>query len=125
MPAAQARVATVATNDVLYHIPHGACCRMSSPASACIPRSIMPDFRKNAMPIAFSNRRTRCCGSFPNMKHAVRRTWEIAERCNFSLDQLTYTYPTEELEDGLNAQDRLEKLTWEGAGQALSGRPAG
>src|SRR5438093_4202194 len=33
----------------------------------------------------------------------------------FSLDQLTYSYPTEELEDGLSAQDRLEKLTWEGA----------
>ena len=31
------------------------------------------------------------------------------------LDHLTYTYPTEELEDGLNAQERLEKLTWEGA----------
>jgi error-prone DNA polymerase len=28
---------------------------------------------------------------------------------------LIYTYPTEELEDGLNAQERLEKLTWEGA----------
>ena len=54
---------------------------------------------------------------FPKYEHAVRRTWEIAERCKFSLDQLTYTYPTEELEDGLNAQERLEKLTWEGAAQ--------
>jgi error-prone DNA polymerase len=45
----------------------------------------------------------------------VHRTWEIAERCRFSLDQLTYTYPTELLEDGLNAQERLEKITWEGA----------
>ena len=52
---------------------------------------------------------------FPKYEAAVRRTWEIAERCTFSLDQLTYIYPTEELEDGLNAQERLEKLTWEGA----------
>ena len=52
---------------------------------------------------------------FPKYEHAVRRTWEIAERCRFSLDELTYTYPTEVLKDGLNAQERLEKLTWEGA----------
>lgn len=52
---------------------------------------------------------------FRNYEGAVWRTWEIAERCRFSLDQLTYTYPTELLEDGLNAQERLEKLTWEGA----------
>jgi error-prone DNA polymerase len=52
---------------------------------------------------------------FPSYEAAVRRSWEIAARCTFSLDQLAYTYPTEELEDGLNAQERLEKLTWEGA----------
>ena len=52
---------------------------------------------------------------FPKYESAVRRTWEIAERCKFSLDQLTYICPTEELANGLNAQDRLEKLTWLGA----------
>ena len=51
---------------------------------------------------------------FPNYTEAVRRTQEIADRCRFSLDELTYTYPTEELEDGLSAQERLEKLTWAG-----------
>jgi error-prone DNA polymerase len=40
---------------------------------------------------------------------------EIVERCKFSPDQLSYSYPTEVLEDGLTAQERLEKLTWEGA----------
>ena len=44
----------------------------------------------------------------------MHRTQEIAECCRFSLDELTYTYPTEVLEDGLTAQERLEKLTWEG-----------
>ena len=47
----------------------------------------------------------------------MHRTQEIAECCRFSLDELTYTYPTEVLEDGLTAQERLEKLTWEGATQ--------
>jgi error-prone DNA polymerase len=52
---------------------------------------------------------------FPKYEEAVRRTQELAAHCAFSLNQLTYTYPTEILHDGLNAQDRLEKLTWEGA----------
>src|ERR1700693_860686 len=52
---------------------------------------------------------------FPKYREAVHRTHEFAARCTFSLNQLTYTYPTEILHDGLNAQDRLEKLTWEGA----------
>jgi error-prone DNA polymerase len=50
----------------------------------------------------------------------VHRTHEFAARCTFSLKQLTYTYPTEILHDGLNAQDRLEKLTWEGAADRYS-----
>ena len=56
---------------------------------------------------------------------AVARTQEIARRCKFSLDELTYSYPTELTEDGLTAQERLEKLTWEGAAQRYPGRPAG
>ena len=75
----------------------------------------MPDFRRSTTPIAFLKTPEEMLRLFPNTKQAVRRTWEIAERCRFSLDQLTYTYPTELLEDGLNAQERLEKLTWDGA----------
>ena len=47
----------------------------------------------------------------------MARTQEIARRCKFSLDELTYSYPTELTQDGLTAQERLEKLTWEGAAQ--------
>ena len=53
---------------------------------------------------------------FKRYPEAVARTQEIARRCTFSLDELTYSYPTEG-QDGLSAQDRLEKLTWEGADQ--------
>src|SRR5262249_40661421 len=52
---------------------------------------------------------------FPRHAEAVDRTLEFAARCTFSLEQLTYSYPTEVLEDGLTAQERLEKLSWEGA----------
>jgi error-prone DNA polymerase len=46
---------------------------------------------------------------------ALARSPEIAKRCTFSLDELSYSYPTETKQDGLSAQDRLEKLVWEGA----------
>jgi error-prone DNA polymerase len=37
---------------------------------------------------------------FPRYEDAVRCTAEFAARCKFSLDDLTYTYPTERLDDG-------------------------
>jgi error-prone DNA polymerase len=41
---------------------------------------------------------------------AIRRTVEIAARCGFSLDELSYEYP-DEVADGEPAQDRLRRLT--------------
>jgi error-prone DNA polymerase len=113
--ASQAGVATVATNDILYHIPAR---RMLQDVVTCIRLHTTIDnagFQKERHADRFLKSPGEMLRLFPKYEHAVRRTWEIAERCRFSLDQLTYTYPTEELEDGLTAQDRLEKLTWEGA----------
>ena len=42
---------------------------------------------------------------FPEYEAAIRIIWDFTARCIISLDQLTYTYPTEELEDGLNAKN--------------------
>jgi error-prone DNA polymerase len=36
---------------------------------------------------------------FRRYPEAVARTLEIAERCRFSLEELTYSYPTEVLHD--------------------------
>ena len=44
---------------------------------------------------------------------AIRRSVEIADACDFRLDDLRYQYPDEAL-DGEPAQDRLERLTREG-----------
>lgn len=41
---------------------------------------------------------------------AIRRTVEIADRCAFQLNELSYQYP-DEATDGEPAQDRLERLT--------------
>ena len=113
--ASQAQVSTVVTNDVLYHC---ATRRMLQDVVTCIRMHTTIDnagFQKERHADRFLKPTEEMLRLFPNYEHAVRRTWEIAERCRFSLDQLTYTYPTELLEDGLNAQERLEKLTWEGA----------
>jgi error-prone DNA polymerase len=113
--ATEARVATVVTNDILYHCPSR---RMLQDVVTCIRLHTTIDnagFQKEHHADRFLKAPDEMLRLFPNYQQAVRRTWEIIERCKFSLDQLKYVYPTEELEDGLNAQDRLEKLTWEGA----------
>ena len=113
--AAIARVATVVTNDILYHCPS---LRMLQDVVTCIRLGTTIDnvgFLKERHADRFLKDPGEMLRLFPRYEDAVRRTWEIAERCRFSLDQLTYTYPTEELEDGLTAQERLEKLTWEGS----------
>lgn len=52
---------------------------------------------------------------------AIARTVEIAERCNFNLDELRYEYPDEVSPDGTPPQEALETLTWEGAKQRYPG----
>ena len=46
----------------------------------------------------------------------------LLARIGFSLDQLKYNYPEETIGNGETAQQTLERLTWEGAQQALSRR---
>ena len=46
---------------------------------------------------------------FQGHEDAVRNTAHVLEACRFSLDQLRYEYPHEILDDGLSAQQTLEK----------------
>ncbi|WP_146528869.1 error-prone DNA polymerase [Novipirellula artificiosorum] len=54
---------------------------------------------------------------FRDWPDAVARTIEIAQQCNFSLDQLRYEYPVEVAPAGITPIDHLKRLTWEGAKQ--------
>jgi error-prone DNA polymerase len=113
----RAKVATVAVNDVLYHCESR---RMLQDVVTCIRLHTTIDhagFQKERHADRFLKTPQEMERLFPRYAAAVRRTMEIAERCRFSLDELTYSYPTEVLQDGLTAQERLEKLCWEGAGQ--------
>jgi error-prone DNA polymerase len=114
--AQKATVPTVVTGDVLYHTPER---RMLQDVVTCIRLKTTIDkagFLKEKHADRFLKPPAEVGRLFRRYPDAVARTLEIARRCAFSLDELTYTYPMEG-KDGLSAQERLEKLTWEGAAQ--------
>ncbi|NHA03288.1 DNA polymerase III subunit alpha [Mucilaginibacter sp. HC2] len=52
---------------------------------------------------------------FRGYPQALENSSYIANACHFSLDELKYLEPEEQLIDGLTLQQQLTKLTWEGA----------
>ena len=113
--ARQCRVATVATGDVLYHVPQR---RILQDVLTCIREGCTIDaagfrrerFRRPAPEIAGEMARR-----FAGHPDAVARTLEIIARCPFSLDELRYQYPDEVEDPSLTSQQTLERLTWAGA----------
>jgi error-prone DNA polymerase len=112
--AMRARVPTVVTGDVLYHESGR---RILQDVVTCIRLGTTIDasgFQKERHAGRCLQRPAEMEGLFRRYPDALVRTMEIADRCRFSLDELTYSYPTELAADGQSAQDRLEALTWEG-----------
>ena len=111
------RVATVVTNDVLFHEPAR---RILQDVVTCVRHNITIDeagFRRERHADRYlkpPDEMTRLLSRYPE---AVARTLEIADRCRFSLDELAYQYPEERTMPGLTPQQALEKLTWEGAAE--------
>ncbi|WP_417797625.1 error-prone DNA polymerase [Terasakiella pusilla] len=58
---------------------------------------------------------TEMAALFPDHPHWLAATVEIANACHFTFDQLRYEYPDEGSTDDETAQERLTRLTWEGA----------
>lgn len=58
---------------------------------------------------------------YKSVPAAIRRTVEIAQRCEFRLDQLRYEYPEELAPPGMAPLEHLKRLTWEGAKQRWPG----
>ncbi|WP_298333384.1 error-prone DNA polymerase [uncultured Erythrobacter sp.] len=52
---------------------------------------------------------------FERWPHAVHAAREVADNCDFSLDELAYEYPEEIYPDGMAPQEYLEVETWAGA----------
>ncbi|RYE98728.1 MAG: PHP domain-containing protein, partial [Oxalobacteraceae bacterium] len=67
--------------------------------------------------------RGRLARTFP--ADLMAQTLQIAARCDFSLDEIRYHYPTEVVPDGETPAGYLRRITYEGAGRRLpDGIPA-
>jgi error-prone DNA polymerase len=52
---------------------------------------------------------------YRQVPEAIARTIEVADRCQFTLDELRYEYPEEIAPPGMTLIEHLKRLTWEGA----------
>ena len=113
--AARAGVTTVATNDVLFHVPAR---RILQDVVTCIRHKCTIDesgFRRERHADRYLKPPEEMARLFGRYPEALARTVDIAARCRFSLDELAYQYPEERTMPGLTPQQALEKLTFEGA----------
>ena len=115
--ALHTRVPLVGATQVLYHSPARrplqdvlACIRAGTRLSSA--GRIIRGNAEHALetPQAMFER-------FADCPELLARTLEIAERCGFSLDQLRYVYPGEQLPEGVSERDHLRALTLAGAAQ--------
>ena len=105
----------VAANEVLYHTPARrplqdilTAIRHGVPVASC-GRKLKPNAEHDLKaPYAFAR-------LFADDPAAFERTLEIAERCNFSLKEIRYRYPSEHLPDGTTSAERLRRQTFNGA----------
>ncbi len=110
-----------AANEVLYHTPARrrlqdvlTAIRHGIPVASC-GRRLKPNAEYTLKPpYAFAK-------LFDDDPAAVARTIEIAERCNFSLDEIRYRYPSERLPDGTTSSEWLRQQTFQGARRRFKG----
>ena len=106
----------VATNDVHYHDPSR---QELQDVLTCIrEKCTIHDAGLRLFPNAERHMKStdEMIRLFRQYPGAIRRTQEITEACQFSLDSLKYVYPEEITSEGRTPQDELSFLTWQGAG---------
>src|SRR3569623_1430149 len=113
-------VPLLATNDVLYHEPGR---RVLQDVVTCIREHMTIDddgrlLEVNAARHVKTPEEMRRL--FREHPEAITETVRFARRIRFSLDQLKYNYPTEQIADE-TTQETLERLTWEGAERRFHG----
>ncbi|MEZ0170725.1 error-prone DNA polymerase [Microvirga sp. TS319] len=109
-----ARVPTIAMGDILYHHPSR---RRLQDVVSCIRQGCTIDeagYRLERHADRHLKDPIEMERLFERHGQAFRRVREILERCTFSLDELRYQYPSE-TDSGETAQEKLERLTREGA----------
>jgi error-prone DNA polymerase len=102
----------LATGNVLYHSPDR---RMLQDVVTAIRNKCTIDelgFRRERHADRHLKGPAEMERLFRNHPDAIHATAEIAERCTFSLRELSYQYPEEVVMSGRSPQEALEKLTW-------------
>ena len=115
------RIPLVATTEVLYHSRER---KRLQDVLTCI-RSGVPLTEAGQLLYPNQERDLKSPGRlrrlFVDVPRAVERTLEIADVCKFSLDQLTYRYPSELLPEGFTSTSWLRDLTYSGARERYQG----
>jgi error-prone DNA polymerase len=113
--ARAAGVPLMATNDVLYHAAERrplqdvlTAIRLNKPVAQA-------GFELAANAERHMKSPTEMARLFRNHPQALAETLRFAESLNFSLKELQHNYPEETTEEGVDPQEELERLTWEGA----------
>ena len=113
--AQRANVPLVAANDVDCHVAERQ--RLQDVLSAIRHGCSVAELGERRFPNAERHLKSAAemARLFAECPDAIARTIEIADRCNFSLDELRYDYPEELCPPGLTPIQHLTNLTWEGA----------
>ena len=114
--ARQAGIPLVAIGDIRYHVSQR---RMLADVLACVREHCTLD-EAGWLIAAHGERYLKAPAviekTFAQDPELLARSVAIARRAQgFSLDQLTYVYPSDVCEPGLTPMAYLEKLTWQGA----------
>jgi error-prone DNA polymerase len=119
--ARQARMPLVATNDVHYHDPG----RRHLHDVVTAIRWGITVAEVGALRFPNGERHLKSpkemAALFSRYPQALVQGVELAERCNFSLDELRYEYPEELCPAGLTPSKYLAQLTWKGADKRYPG----
>ncbi|SDH48285.1 error-prone DNA polymerase [Mucilaginibacter gossypii] len=119
---AETGVPLVATGDVHYHIAER---RELQDILTCIREKCTihtAGFKLHPNAECFLKPLEEIGRLFRRYPEALSNATMIADSCNFSLDEIKYLEPPEQLVNGLTRQQRLSQLTWERA-KAVFGDP--
>lgn len=111
----RANVPLIAANDVHCHVKERQ--RLQDVLTAIRHRCSVAELGERRFPNAerFLKSANEMATLFAECPEALAHTIEIADRCDFSLDELRYDYPEELCPPGLTPIQHLINLTWQGA----------
>ncbi|WP_394728321.1 error-prone DNA polymerase [Altererythrobacter sp. GH1-8] len=108
-------LALLATNDVHYHVPQRR--PLQDVMTAIRHKTTVAEAGHLLHPNAERHLKSpeEMERLFARWPHAITAAREVADACEFSLDELRYEYPEEIHPDGMNPQQYLESETWKEA----------